>query len=177
MSHSYCCCPSGVWALWSCFHVAGDAVGSSALGQGCSMDWNESRRLPRLQLRSFCLPVKAKPKVKVNGQGCDCHLRWAREISSSLQTSEPSAGLSGDTFALPQKRWLLLLCVSNDFCRKVASGWAARECLEPLEYSSRYFNGWQCLIFTVCVYLIENCGYCSGCVCGAGSILLCDGCM
>lgn len=94
------------WALWSCFHVAGGDVGSSALGQGCSVDWNESRRLPRLQLPSFCLPVEAKPKVKVNGQSCDCHLRWAREISSPLQTSEP------------QEAWLVthLLCHKNDGC-------------------------------------------------------------
>lgn len=92
MSHCCCCWLGAVWALWSCFHVtgalwscfhvAGDAVGSSALAQGCSVGWNERRRLPRLQLASFCLPVKAKPKVKVNGQGCDCHLRWAGETLS-----------------------------------------------------------------------------------------------
>lgn len=177
MSHGCCCCLSGVWALWSCFHVTGDAVGSSALGQWCSVGWNEWRRLPRLQLPSFCLPVKAKPKVKVSGQGCDCHLRWAWKISSPLQPSEPQQRLPGDSFPLPQKRGLLLLRVSNDFCREAASGWAARECLEPLEHGSHHFNGWQCLIFTVCVYLIESCSYCHGCGCGAGSILLCDGCL
>lgn len=55
---------------------------SSTLGQGCNVGWHERRTLPRPQLPSFCLPVKAKPKVNVNAQGCDCHLRWARETLS-----------------------------------------------------------------------------------------------
>lgn len=145
--------------------------------------WHERRRLPRPQLPSFCLPVKAKPKVKVNGQGCDCHLRWARE-TLSWPSFLPITNL---WTSLALAWWLISSATKTvaavNFVFLMAS--AGKLPLDELPGSASSFwsravvvlNGWQCWVFTICVYLTESCGYCDGYGCGAGCILMYGGCM
>lgn len=69
---------------------------------------------------------------------------------------------------------------SNDFCRNAASEQAARGVASgfwSMAVAIVNLNGWQCLIFTISVCLNKSCGYHSMYGCGAGCILLCDGCV
>lgn len=117
--------------------------------------------------------MKAKPKVKVNGQGCDCHLRWARETLSwpsflpitNLWTSLALAWwfISSATKTVAAVNFVFLMASAgklplDELPGSASSFWSMAVVI---------LNGWQCWVFTICVYLTESCGYCDGYGCGA----------